>query len=171
MMGSVVRDPHGVESSMETIPGLGLLDMETEMYPEKTTTQVQAGLICDSLPFPGRIDEVLSGYEIHMGRSTSGGAARPLFRIFTRDAIPADVEDGLAQPDGRAWGTYIHGIFDNDGFRAMFLEDLAKRSGKVGLKASDSFSFRLWKEEQYDRLARYVGSHVDVNRVLKEVLG
>lgn len=170
MMGSVVRDPHGVESSLESIPGLGLLDMETEMYPEKTTTQVQAGLICESLPFAGRIDEVLSGYEIHMGRSTSTGSARPLFRIFMRDAKPADVEDGLAQPGGRAWGTYIHGIFDNDGFRAMFIEDLAKRSGKVVLEASASFSFRLWKDEQYDRLARYVGSHVDVDRVLEQVL-
>ena len=42
MMGTMVRDPHGIESSIESIPGLGLLDMETEMYPEKITSQVEA---------------------------------------------------------------------------------------------------------------------------------
>ena len=42
MMGTLVRDPHGIESSLETIAGLGLLDMETEMYPEKITSQVEA---------------------------------------------------------------------------------------------------------------------------------
>ena len=168
MMGSVVRDPHGVESSLESIPGLGLLDMETEMYLEKTTSQVQAGVISESLPFPAR-RETLTGYEIHMGRSTSGGRAKPLFRIVQRDGKPADIEDGLAQPDGRAWGTYIHGIFDNDGFRNMFIEDIARRAGKSTFAGSDSFSFRTWKEEQYDRLAEFVQKHVDVSRVLEEI--
>jgi adenosylcobyric acid synthase len=170
MMGSVVRDPHGVESSIEVIPGLGLLDMETEMYTEKTTSQVRAGVICDSLPFPVRPEE-LRGYEIHMGRSVSGGLAKPIFRIAQRDGQPADIEDGLSQPDGRAWGTYIHGIFDNDGFRNMFLEDIAGRSGKVVSALSDAFSFRLWKEEQYERLAALVREHVDVARLLDAVLG
>jgi adenosylcobyric acid synthase len=165
MMGNVVRDPHGVESSIEVIPGLGLLDMETQMYTDKTTSQVRAGVIGESLPFAGRT-QVLTGYEIHMGRSTSGGKARPLFRIVERDGKPVDIEDGLAQPDGRAWGTYIHGIFDNDGFRGMFIEDIARRIGKVVSPVSDSFSFRVWKEEQYDRLAEFVGKHVDVERIV-----
>jgi len=41
MMGNLVRDPHAIESSLDTISGLGLLDMETEMYPEKITSQVE----------------------------------------------------------------------------------------------------------------------------------
>jgi len=169
MMGAVVRDPHGIESSIDTIPGLGLLDMETEMYPEKMTSQVEAGVIPESLPFSG-CGEVLSGYEIHMGRSVSGGKAKPLFKISMRDGKPVDVEDGLAQPDGRTWGTYIHGIFDNDGFRNSFIQDLAKRSGRDVAALCKPFSFRLWKEEQYDRLADLVCKHVDVGRVL-EMLG
>ena len=170
MMGGVVRDPHGVESCIKVIPGLGLLDMETEMYPEKTTSQVEAGLICQSLPFPCSI-EVLAGYEIHMGRSVSSGMARPLFRISRRDGKSADIRDGLSRPDGSAWGTYIHGIFDNDGFRNGFLEYVANRSGKVACAISDNFSFGVWKEEQYERLAEFVGRHVDVDRILKEVIG
>jgi adenosylcobyric acid synthase len=169
MMGAIVRDPHGIESSIDAIQGLGLLDMETEMYPEKITSQVEAGVISESLPFPGR-REVLSGYEIHMGRSVSGGQAKPIFRISRREGKPADVMDGLAQPDGKAWGTYIHGIFDNDGFRNMFLEDIGRRHGKILAPTSNSFSFRLWKEEQYDRLAELVRKHVDVGLVLDKLL-
>jgi len=169
MMGSIVRDPHGIESSIEAIPGLGLLDMETEMYPEKITSQVEADIISETLPFPGR-REMLSGYEIHMGRSVSGGRARPLFRILRREGKPVDMEDGLAQPDGKAWGTYIHGIFDNDGFRNMFLEDIGRRCGKVLAPTPNSFSFRLWKEEQYEQLAELVRRHVDVGRVLDILL-
>ncbi len=168
MMGTVVRDPHGMESSIETVPGLGLLDMETEMFPEKTTSQVEAGVMSGSLPFPTQ-SEVLSGYEIHMGRSTPGGSARPVFRIVQRDGKPMDIVEGLSQPDGRAWGTYIHGIFDNDGFRNSFLEDIARRSGKKLPAVSDAFSFRLWKEEQYDRLAELVRSHVDVARIIEQM--
>ena len=164
-----MRDPHGIESSIEAITGLGLLDMQTEMYPEKITSQVEAAVISESLPFPGRRD-VLSGYEIHMGRSVSGGEAKAIFRIVRREGKPVDMEDGLAQPDGRAWGTYIHGIFDNDGFRNMFLEDVGKKSGKIVAPASGSFSFRLWKEEQYNRLADLVRRHVEVGRVLDILL-
>ncbi|MGO9415543.1 MAG: cobyric acid synthase [Syntrophobacteraceae bacterium] len=170
MMGSIVRDPLGIESSIDVIPGLGLLDMETEMYPEKITSQVEASVISESLPFPGR-REMLSGYEIHMGRSISRGEAKALFRIVRREGKAVDMEDGLSQPDGRAWGTYMHGIFDNDGFRNMFLEDVGRRSGKIVGPVSDSFSFRLWKEEQYDKLAELVRKHVDVARILDILLG
>jgi adenosylcobyric acid synthase len=144
--------------------------METEMYPEKITSQVEASVISESLPFPGR-REMLSGYEIHMGRSISRGEAKALFRIVRREGRAVDMEDGLAQPDGRAWGTYMHGIFDNDGFRNMFLEDVGRRSGKIVAQVSDSFSFRLWKEEQYDKLAELVRKHVDVARILDILLG
>ncbi len=169
MMGTIVRDPLGIESSIDTNPGLGLLDMETEMYPEKITSQVEASVISESLPFAGR-REMLSGYEIHMGRSVSGGEAKALFRIVRREGLAVDMEDGLSQPDGRAWGTYMHGIFDNDGFRNMFIEDVGRRSGKIVAPASDSFSFRLWKEDQYDKLAELVREHVDVARILDILL-
>ncbi len=130
MMGTLVRDPHGMESALPEIPGLGLLDMETEMYPEKVTSQVEAVVASEAGLFPG-CEGPLHGYEIHMGRSESRGGAGTLFRIVRRDGKPADIPDGLARPDGRAWGTYIHGIFDNDAFRNRFLQDIAERSGKA----------------------------------------
>lgn len=165
MMGTVVKDPHGMESALSEIPGLGLLDMETEMFPEKVTSQVEASVVVETGPFAG-CGEVLSGYEIHMGRSCSGGRAKSLFRIVRRDGKAEDSADGLAQPDGRAWGTYIHGIFDNDEFRNRFLRELVEKSGRKLELGGDSFSYSGSKDKQFDLLADLVRQYVDVRRVM-----
>ena len=78
-----------------------------------------------------------------------------------------DVPDGLAQPDGRVWGTYVHGIFDNDHFRRAFLHDLQRRSGRTNTLSAAPFSFRRWKEEQFDRLAEHVRKHCDVEAIYR----
>ncbi|MCE5242137.1 MAG: cobyric acid synthase [Syntrophobacteraceae bacterium] len=166
MLGIRVRDPHGVESALREVPGLGLLDMDTEMFPEKITSQVEAALIGPSADGPDATAP-LQGYEIHMGRSVSRGAALPLFRITLRDGRPADLSDGLIQPDRRVWGTYIHGIFDNDDFRRRFLREVRDRSGKSRISLSPDFSYRQWKEEQYDLLAEHIRRHVDVDLVYR----
>ena len=172
MLGLRVRDPHGVESALKEVSGLGLLDMETEMFLDKITSQVEA------LPFAesekgGTLEEdgsgLLCGYEIHMGRSVSLGSARPLFRIVRRGGHPADIPDGLSQADGRVWGTYIHGIFDNDGFRRNFLQELQQKSGRSRVSLSAGFSYKQWKEEQYDRLAEHVRRHTDVERIYRAI--
>jgi adenosylcobyric acid synthase len=77
--------------------------------------------------------------------------------------------DGLAQPDGRVWGCYIHGVFDNDQFRRGFLHDLEQRSGRTNRLSATPFSYRQWKEEQYDRLAEHVRKHCDVERIYRLV--
>ncbi len=168
MMGTVVRDPHGMESSLDEIKGIGLLQMETEMYPEKVTSQVEASATVQSGTFAG-CSGLLTGYEIHMGRSIPHGNPVPLFKISKRDGKATDALDGLTSPDGRAWGTYIHGIFDNDEFRQCFLGYLEQRNGKHR-SAANEFSYRMWKDEQYDLLADLVREHVDVNRILDIVL-
>jgi len=61
MLGQTVSDPDGIEGSITTLPGLGLLPVETVMTPEKTTTRVE-------FVFNG---EKCYGYEIHQGRSTT----------------------------------------------------------------------------------------------------
>ena len=170
MLGVRVSDPHGVESRLQEAAGLGLLDMETEMLLEKITSQVEA-VFRHHDGFSFRHDESCFGYEIHMGRSVSRGSAQPLFRIIRRGGQPADELDGLAQPDGRVWGTYIHGIFDNDEFRRDFLIDLHHRSGRDHNSSASAtpFSYRQWKEEQFDRLAAEVRRHCDVEHIYRLV--
>lgn len=168
MLGLCVRDPLGVESGLGEVPGLGLLEVETEMLSEKITSQVEAETI---FPFgeetpAGSLESPLYGYEIHMGRTRPVQKTNlPLFRITRRGGCPVSVEDGFVQAGGRVWGTYIHGIFDNDGFRKRFLEDLGRRSGREDVPSSTSFSFMKWREKQYDLLADHLRRHVDVARI------
>ncbi len=59
MLGQTVNDPDGIEGSISSLPGLGLLPISTTMTPEKTTRQV-------SFEFNG---QTCQGYEIHQGIS------------------------------------------------------------------------------------------------------
>ncbi|MCU0586572.1 MAG: cobyric acid synthase [Syntrophobacteraceae bacterium] len=165
MLGRSVRDPHGVESGLREVAGLGLLDMETEMFQDKITSQVEAEVL-DGLGLGDSRIERVTGYEIHMGRSTPGEGAQPLFRIVRRDGKAANVEDGLHGADGRVWGTYIHGVFDGDGFRRGFLRSLGLRSGKEEIPLSDGYSYSEWKERQYELLADHARRHTDVRRII-----
>ncbi len=164
MLGLRVRDPSGVESRLQEVEGLGLLEMETEMFTHKITSQVEAVLALE--PSGSLMEkERLVGYEIHMGRSVSKGHSSPVFRIIRRDGKVVELEDGLADPGMSVWGTYIHGVFDNDPFRRRFLDDVRERSGKGLVRISSSFSYRKWKEEQYDLLAEHVRRHCQVEKI------
>lgn len=164
MLGRMVRDPHGVESGLRQVEGLGLLNMETEMFPDKITSQVEAEVL-ETAAMDGLGSERVRGYEIHMGRSTPGAGAQPLFRITRRDGLTVDFEDGLSSADGRVWGTYIHGVFDSDPFRRSFLRVLQSRSGKRNVPLSEGYSYAEWKERQYELLAEHVRRHTDVRRI------
>jgi adenosylcobyric acid synthase len=192
MLGRRILDPHGVESDLGELPGLGLLDMVTEMQLAKITTQVEAVLLPHCRGALGKIDgcgptgvaggsgelsvdnggtapERLYGYEIHMGVSHSDGACQPLFQIVKRNGRSVAELDGLMTADGRVWGTYIHGVFDNDAFRRAFLMGLrAWRGGGCGPSvAADAFHYREWKEEQYDRLATHFRQHCQVDAIYR----
>lgn len=164
MLGRSVEDPMGVESGLRRVEGLGLLNMDTEMYPDKITSQVEAERI-GGAAFGASVGDRLHGYEIHMGRSRAGEGAEPLFHVVMRDGQAVDFLDGLSNTDGRVWGTYIHGIFDNDAFRKEFLENLQRRSGKQDLPLSSGYSYKEWKERQYELLAQHVRLHTDVQKV------
>lgn len=64
MLGQTVDDPEGIEGSISSLPGLGLLPIHTTMTPEKTTRQVK-------FMFEGR---ECQGYEIHQGVSDTDQA-------------------------------------------------------------------------------------------------
>lgn len=64
MLGQMVSDPDGLEGSVATLPGLGLLPVHTTMTAEKTTKQV-------TFVFEG---QTCQGYEIHQGVSDTDEA-------------------------------------------------------------------------------------------------
>ena len=142
MLGRKISDPHAIEGGGEA-DGLGLLDVETVLEPEKTVREVMAR----SLTF----DEELSGYEIHLGRSTGPDTLRPPVTIN-------GCADGATSPDRRVWGTYLHGIFGSDGFRRKFLADLGVESSSAG--------YRDGVEQALDAIAEHLEQHLDVDGLL-----
>jgi adenosylcobyric acid synthase len=106
MLGNSVSDPFGIEGGAQKVAGLGLLNVDTVMAPEKTVRNTSA----HSVPF----DLPLSGYEIHLGQSEGEDCARPFAVIDGR-------QDGAMSPDARVMGTYLHGIFAQDELRASYL--------------------------------------------------
>jgi adenosylcobyric acid synthase len=106
MLGNTVSDPLGLEGTPKRVAGLGLLDIETEMAPEKTVRNSHAHAL--------DYDVALSGYEIHLGHTSGPDCQRPALRIQGRD-------DGATSVDGRVVGTYLHGLFANDAYRTALL--------------------------------------------------
>ncbi len=160
MLGLRVADPHGVESQIKEAEGLGLLDAETVLLPEKTTHLAAARLLPQGdLVAPGCINQ-LSGYEIHLGETALGPDCRPFARIGSRSGRDAEILDGAVSPDGRVFGTYLHGIFDNAGFRAAFLNRIRQEKGFPLRGATD-------QADPFDLLAEHLERHLDMDRIFK----
>jgi adenosylcobyric acid synthase len=59
------------------------------------------------------------------------------------------------------WGTSLHGLFENDGFRGAFLTEVARRARKVFIPSGVSFGAA--REAQIDRMADLVEAHLDLD--------
>ena len=140
MLGRRVRDPDGVDGPAGEAPGLGLLDVETVMAGEKSVQPVAGTCARSGAP--------LSGYEIHMGATTGPDTARPF-------AYLAGGPDGAVSVDGRVEGSYVHGLFAGDGFRARWLEG-------VHGGASSAFAYEPALEQALDDLADGLEAALDV---------
>ena len=142
ILGKEIRDPNHVESEIEMISGLGLLPVITELSPKKRTVQCKFKFLEN--------EEVCSGYEIHMGITKC------------EDNKPVCIIEGN-QPDGcfvneKIWGTYIHGIFDNN----VVLNHILKLAGE---KLDTNIDHKSFKEEQYNKLADVVRKNVDMELI------
>ena len=132
MLGGAIRDPDSVESHQDMAQGLGLLPLETSFAREKILRRIRTRHRVSG--------HLITGYEIHHGQSvTSGG--RPLF---------TDNPGGLATPDGRVWGCYLHGLFDPDEFRRWFINRLREKRGLPPLAGGAVYSL----EPALDRIAK-----------------
>lgn len=152
MLGREILDPSHVESKIDGIEGLGLLDAITTFERGKTTLQVRAR---SNLWFhEGEIE----GYEIHMGRTEL--KEESAFIIMEGSGTK---EDGGMNIDRKTFGTYIHGLFDNDGLRADFINYLRKGKGLHPIESKSSRKDK--KEEEYDKLARIVRENVDIEGI------
>ena len=142
MLGRIVRDPDGIEGSVREAEGLGLLEIETVMEPEKTVRNVAA--------HSAHFGVALEGYEIHLGRTSGPDCLRPAVTINT-------IEDGATSTDGKVFGTYLHGLFGADAFRARFLESLGVKGGGI--------DYRAEVERALDEIAAQLETHLDCDAI------
>jgi adenosylcobyric acid synthase len=138
MLGTRITDPLGLEGEEREIAGLGLLDVETEMAPEKTVRNSSAR----SLEY----DAALSGYEIHLGVTRGADCARPSVAIDNR-------ADGAVSADGRVIGTYLHGLFGSDAYRRALLASFGVEGGAQ--------SYRQTVDEALDQVAAELEAVLD----------
>jgi len=142
MLGRSVADPAGVEGAAGSEPGLDLLDVDTTLSDDKTTTFTKG--------VHEETGTAVEGYEIHLGDTQGPDRRRPLLVLDGRT-------DGAVSPDGQVMGTYLHGLFASDAFRAAFLE-------RLGARASVAYQTRV--EAALDGLADHLADHLDVDGLL-----
>jgi adenosylcobyric acid synthase len=148
MLGKTIKDPLAIEGDIKEAKGIGLLDIETEIKNTKVTSQVEAEPLC------GGFKGLVRGYEIHMG-VTKGEVG--LFRLH-RFSGNQTVADGSL--NGNVWGTYIHGIFDNDEFRLWLLNSLREKKGLPVQNRPVEYS--EIKEQKIERWAAFVRDNLDM---------
>ena len=169
MLGRKVADPLHTESAMDELDGLGLIPAVTTFAPDKVTHQVNALMGLQPMLGAETSDARLTGYEIHMGRTEFIGPVSPAFKIVQRSGEIVAFDDGFVSPDGLVMGTYIHGIFENDGYRRSLLDALRLRKG-LPVLAGEVVSYLERKEAAYDRLADLVRENLDMEHV-RRVMG
>ena len=144
MLGHSVRDPSGLEGPAGDTPGLGLLDIDTEMTARKALRHVSGSHLASGQP--------IAGFEMHMGVSDGPGRDKPF-------AMIGNIAEGARSEDDRIAGTYLHGLFGADAFRRAFLAELGVAS------RLDNYDALI--ETTLDKLAAHIADHVDVERLLE----
>jgi len=143
MLGQSISDPEGIEGPAGETAGLGMLDVTTLMTSDKRLTETKATHAASGQGF--------AGYEIHIGRTEGKDCARPFATVEGRD-------EGATSVNGAVMGSYLHGMFADDGFRRAFLASL-------GAQASNT-SYAQTVETTLDALADHIEAHLDVEGIL-----
>jgi len=143
MLGREIIDAEGIEGRAGRYLGLGLLDVTTQMRPQKTLARTDAVYLATG--------DKVTGYEIHIGATEGPDCARSWLQIGPRS-------EGASSASGRVRGCYLHGLFASDGFRTAFLRNLGAQTGTLQFEASI--------ESTLDALAAHIEASLDVDSLL-----
>lgn len=171
MLGRKILDPYSIESHMKEVDGLGLLNIETTFHKTKITSQVKAkfnGQRGDIFPFlpllaQDALSQELRGYEIHMGVSKGDVNLFKLRRLsqnFTDSPLKCSLDGSQNE---NCWGTYIHGIFDNDYFRRGIINYLREIKGLSPINYT--FSYSQVKDKALENLSDTISENLDMDYI------
>jgi adenosylcobyric acid synthase len=163
LLGQVIDDSQGVESSPGRIEGLGLLDVDTRFDPQKTLFRVEGEVtaqdsLCCGCP--------VIGYEVHQGVSRPRNGVSSWLRLRRQPGHEL-VEDGAVGGNGRVSGTYVHGLFDDARFCRALIRTLRSRRGLPQLQDSQWVSQRDYWASRHERLSSWLAEHCDLQLVAK----
>jgi adenosylcobyric acid synthase len=151
MLGNIIYDPEGVESSLKRVSGLALCDFETTLTSQKVLSKVTATLKLNNR------QTLCSGYEIHAGISKGNALKTPL---ITFSQHPNGFKtDGFISDDNAIAGTYLHGLFDEPNATMEILKWV-----KPDLNI-DPISIDTHREQQLARLATMCETHLDIAQI------
>ncbi len=159
MLGREINDPHTIESPVKKTAGLGFFDMATTLARRKQTCQVKGMDLISG-------EEAVSGYEIHHGKTMLHRNLKPRFMIKERAGRKVNILDGAVNANGRIWGTYIHGIFDNGSFRRSFISNVMALKNKNDKKLKYK---ELSYKKEFDKLADLFRKNIDMDYLYKLV--
>ncbi|WP_215750523.1 MULTISPECIES: cobyric acid synthase [unclassified Gluconobacter] len=145
MLGKSIEDKDGIEGPPGLVEGLCLLDVQTVLTNDKCLTEVSGLLVPEGTP--------LTGYEIHVGRTAGPDTQRP---FATVDGEP----EGAVSPDGRVWGTYLHGVLSGGDARKALLS----RVGGAGHSDLQDHGERV--EAALDAWADHLEACIDLDALL-----
>jgi len=143
MLGNSVADPDGIEGPAGSSEGLGLLDMDTALAPDKQLRREKGHLAF--------AEAKVEGYEIHAGVTQGPALDHPAVKLAKRN-------DGAVSTDGQILGTYLHGLFDH----SEACEALLKWAG---LEQVQRIDYRARQEADINRLADAIEEYLDLNSV------
>ncbi|MBB6426635.1 cobyric acid synthase [Sphingopyxis sp. JAI128] len=143
MLGRRIADPLGIEGAAAEVEGLGLLDVETTLSPAKVLRPVR-----------GRaLGAAVEGYEMHMGETGGGAAARPFALLDDGRS------DGAVNRDGNVMGTYLHGLFASARLRRALL-------ARIGV-AGGGRDYAADVDAALDEIAAEFSAHADLGALLR----
>jgi adenosylcobyric acid synthase len=151
MLGKMIGDPGNIESGISHEEGLSLLDMCTIMMKEKVLRQTTAEFLPAAL--------TIKGYEIHHGE-TRANNLKPVIRDNNNRII------GCGNGTGNIWGTYLHGLFDNDQFRSWLLNRHRKNKHISG-HGTHLSTYDI--NTEIDRLAAIVRSTINIDKIYRDL--
>jgi adenosylcobyric acid synthase len=141
MLGRRIADPLGIEGAPAAVEGLGLLDAETTLAPEKVLRRIA-----------GRaMDAVIEGYEMHMGETHGPATAQP-FAI-----LDDGTRDGAIK--GPVIGSYLHGLFASPDLRHALL-------ARIGV-AGGGRDYAADVDAALDEIAAEFAAHTDIDAMLR----
>lgn len=147
MLGEKIHDPEGIEGEPESLDGLGWLSMETRLFPSKQLVN-RAGVLFDGIT-------PVSGYEIHAGVTTGEALKTPA--VYLEAATDTRQPDGAINQDNTIYGTYLHGLFDQQGALEKLLQ-------WAGLNVVEQFDYEALREREVQRLSDSVEEAMDWSR-------